>query len=268
MSASHFKGNFSRAVKPARAISVSLRAALAAVLVVVFVGGCEPPDLPLVGSTSPEPKTDEAHTSEDNVVVLGDVRVLREERQVQVEAQIVLRKGILEYLAVAEGGKEYESVLSLKCKPSELHAALLLVGCEIGDVPEETKGDYIGPAASQPEENPRSHIDIFVEWQEEGRPVRVRAEKLLATRAADGGSPQDTHWVFTGSLFGKDESGKEMYLADLEKSVIAVWYDPTAVINLPVPSADPYRSETYGFSVNKEILPASSRAKLVIQPHK
>jgi len=209
----------------------------------------------------------ETGTADSNVITLGDVRVLKQERQVQLEAEIVLREGILEYLAVVEGGKAYESVLSLKCKPSELHAALLLVGCEIGDVPEETKGDYIGPEASQPKENPRSHIDIFVEWEEQDRPVRVRAEKLLATRAADGAPPPDTHWVFTGSLFSEDESGKEMYLADLEKSVISVWYDPTAVINLPIPSADPYRGETYGFSVNKEILPESPRVKLVIQPH-
>lgn len=240
----------------------------AILLLIIFTTGCEPADLPFAGKTDSDRPTEASHIPGDNVITVGNVRVLKEERQVEVDANVVLREGILEYLAVAEGGKEYESVLSLRCKPSQLHAALLLLGCETGGVPQQAKGDYIGPSMKRRHENPRSRLDVFVEWQVAGRTVRVRAEKLLTVRTAGGASPGDTYWVFTGSLFDKDDSGRELYLADLERSVIAVWYDPSALINLPIPSADPYRGNTYGFRVNTKILPESSKVKLILQPHR
>ena len=40
--------------------------------------------------------------------------------------------GILEFLAVEAKGRDYESLLTLECRPAALQFALLLIGCEPG----------------------------------------------------------------------------------------------------------------------------------------
>ncbi len=197
------------------------------------------------------------------VIKLGNVTVYPRERRIEVEALFCLEEGILEYLAVGESGKTYESVLQLDCEPSMLHAALLALGYEPGDVPEETKGDFTGGTSRR---NPKSYLDIFVEWTEGEKTVRIRAEELLLSIADE--KPADAaYWVFTGSHFTKDREGREWYTADIRRSIIAVWYDPSAVINFPVVTGNPYRGSS-GFAVNSKIMPEGSKAKLIILPHK
>jgi len=200
------------------------------------------------------------------VVKFGNVAAYPRERRIEVEASFCIEEGILEYLGVAESGKTYESVLQLDCEPSKLHAALLALGYEPGDVPQEAKGDLIGSESFRTgRQNPKSYLDIFVEWTEGDKSVRVRAEELLLSIAEDKPAGA-THWVFTGSYFARDTQGQEWYAADLERSIIAVWYDPSGVINLPVVTGNPYRGPS-GFAVNTEALPDAPKAKLIILPH-
>ena len=153
------------------------------------------------------------------VVRFGSVAAYPLERRIEVEASFCLEEGILEYLGVAEEGKTYESVLQLDCEPSKLHAALLALGYEPGDVPQEAKGDLVGDESyGKGRQNPRSYLDIFVEWTEGDQTVRVRAEELLISIADE--KPADaTHWVFTGSYFARDAQGRERYAADIERSI-------------------------------------------------
>ena len=201
------------------------------------------------------------------VVKFGNVAAYPRERRIEVEAIFCTEEGVLEYLAVAESGKTYESVLQLDCEPSRLHAALLALGYEPGDVPQEAKGDMIGGESfGTGRQNPKSYLDIFVEWTEGERTVRVRAEELLLS-IADDKPAEASHWVFTGSYFAKDPQQREWYAADLGRSIIAVWYDPSAVINLPLVTENPYRGPG-GFAVNTEILPEGPKVKLIILPRK
>jgi len=225
--------------------------------------GCAPRDqqdaqTPVIAETEP------ALTPE--VVKFGNVITYPRDSRIEVEAVFCLEEGILEYLAVAKSGKTYESVLELNCEPSKLHAALLALGCEPGDVPEEAKGDFVGAAYGTGRQNSRSYLDIFVEWTEGNETVRVRAEELLRSIAEDK-PPGPIHWVFTGSYFAKDREGRDWYSADLGRSIIAVWYDPSAVINLPLVTGNPYRGAS-GFAVNTTILPTAPKAKLIIEPHR
>ncbi len=201
-----------------------------------------------------------------SVLKFGNVVAYPKERRIEVEGRFSLDEGILEYLAVAEEGKAYESVLVLKCEPSRLHLALLALGYEPGNIPEEAKGDYIRQSFGANDENPKNHLDLFVEWTEGDQTVRVRAEELLYS-IAEGKPADQTHWVFTGSYFAKDSEGREFYVADWERSIVAVWYDPTALINLPVVTGNPYRGPS-GFAVNTRLLPEDSKVKLIILPHK
>jgi len=206
-----------------------------------------------------------APAAEPRVVTFGNVVAYPDPRRIEADVEFCLKEGILEYFAVAEGGKAYESVLVVMCEPSRLHAALVALGYEPGDVPAEAKGDFVEEFAPGGERKPGSRLDLFVEWTENGQPVRVRAEKLLLSIADDGPAGQ-TYWTFTGSYFAEDETGRERYAADFYRSVIAVWYDPSAVINLPVAAGNPYRQRA-GFAVNTEALPTDTKARLVILPH-
>jgi len=205
-------------------------------------------------------------TAETRVFQFGEVTAHLAERRVEVDVEFCLKKGILEFFAVAEGGKAYESVLVILCEPSDLHLALLAAGFEPGDVPEEARGDYVGESSSNGEENPESRLDLFLEWTEDDETVRVRAEKLMFS-IADKGPAGETHWVFTGSYFVADRDGRQCYAADAYRSVIAVWYDPSAVINLPVATGNPYRSDA-GFAVVGDMQPSNGKAKLIILPHR
>jgi len=237
--------------------------ALAAFLVLTALG-CAAQD----GTTSqseslPEPEPPQESLPE--VVRIGEVTAYPRQRRIEVDAQFGIKDGILEFFGVAEGGKAYESVLQLNCTPSKLHAALLAVGFETGDVPQETKGDYLDESFGTGVDNPKSYLDVFVEWTEEDNTVRVRAEQLLFDIAEDKPAAA-SHWVFTGSFFVTDDEGKQWYGADVTKSVIAVWYDPSAVINLPVLTGNPYRGPS-GFRVNSQIFPETNDVKVIILPH-
>ena len=210
--------------------------------------------------------------SPEEVKIVGESRVLKfgtvtaciDERRVEVDVEVCLEEGILEYLAVAEDGKAYESALIIRCEPRDLHMGLLAIGCEPGDVPKEAKGDFIGEAVAQSNEKPESRLELDLEWIEQGKPIRIRAEELLFSIDKKQTLKQ-SHWTFTGSYFSQDDEGREYYEADVGRSVIAVWYDPSAVINLPLASGNPYRGPS-GFSVNTAMLPKGSKAKLVIRP--
>ena len=214
------------------------------------------------GTTAEAPK--KVPTTESGVLRFGTVTAYLDERRVEVGVEICLEKGILEYLAVAEDGKAYESIMVILCEPSDLHLALLAVGCEPGDVPKEAKGDFIKESVGKIDEKPQSRLNLFLEWTEQDELVRVRAEELLLSIAEEQPAEQ-THWTFTGSYFTQDAEGRRCYAADIDRSVIAVWYDPSAVINLPVAAGNPYRGPS-GFSVNTDILPKGEKVKLVILP--
>ena len=205
-------------------------------------------------------------TSEPRILKFGNVTAHLDQRRIEVDVEFCLEEGILEYLAVAKDGKTYESVLVILCEPSELHMALLAIGCEPGDVPKEAKGDFVKESVEQSREKPTSRLDLFLEWSEQSKLFRLRAEELLFSIAQEQPA-ETTHWIFTGSYFSQDAKGRQRYAADVDRSVIAVWYDPSAVINLPVASGNPYRGPS-GFSVNTNILPKSPKARLIILPRR
>jgi hypothetical protein len=41
----------------------------------------------------------------------------------------------------------------------------------------------------------------------------------------------------------------------MDLSVIAVWYDPNAILNLAAAAGNPYRGDVTGLEVNKEMVP-------------
>jgi hypothetical protein len=189
-------------------------------------------------------------------VNLPGVVVRAKEKVVEAEGTICLNAGILEFLAVTAKtpniDREYESVLALKCKPSHLKAALLLIGCKEGDVSAEVLGPRLRPGDKPRPEGER--LTLSVEWKAGDKTVRVRAEELLLDRATKKPA-KDVPWTFTGSAFGKDWDGNQIFLGDTEGAFVALWYNMSAVINVDARPGNPYRGDAEGFEINKELIP-------------
>jgi hypothetical protein len=129
--------------------------------------------------------------------------------------------GPIEYLAVAPNGKLHESLLRVDARPLHLQVALLLLGLEPKNVLKR-QGDRATPQGAP--------VEIRIRWRNaQGEPQEVRAEAWIV--AMPGSKPMpDTAWVFTGSRILK-----EGFEADLEKSLVAVWHDPAAILDNPLP---------------------------------
>lgn len=159
----------------------------------------------------------------DHLYRLGKVMIDTKARTVTCSGVVNMDRGAIEYLAVAPGGKLHESLLRLDVRPLHLQLALLMVNLEPSNVL-RYQGDATTPRGAP--------VRIRVSWRDDrGTQHDTPAEEL--TMQMPGEKSSGLHnWVFTGSRILK-EIGFE---ADAEKSLIAVWHDPAAIIDNPVPA--------------------------------
>lgn len=179
------------------------------------------------------------------------------EKYIEAEGAAALTNGILEFVACEPGTRDYESLLTLKCKPSALQFALLLIGCNPGPNPEEAKeGQKAG-----------DRLDLEVEWTANGKTQRLPVERFLINRKT-GQVPKDLPWYYTGSKFVKGIEGKEVFLADSEQAHISLWWYPGLLINVGGKFGNPYNGPEEGFEVNpRVVLPAGTPIKLILRKH-
>ena len=199
--------------------------------------------------------------------VVGGVRLLPDGKGLEIEGRVCLAEGILDFVAVIEKGREYESVLALKCKPSALHAALLAMGAKPGPTPA-----FLRWRKKREDEAPPKRVGskllITVEWKDEdGKTRHVPAQSLLFNRKTKKVEPTSNPWIFTGSYFGKNLDGKQVYVADIDGAVISVVSDGGAVINLAEDAGNPYDDAEQGFVVNTKVVPkVGTPVKVTIRP--
>ena len=167
---------------------------------------------------------------------IGQVTVDTNKREASMNGWVNMNDGLIEYLACSLGGKLHESALVLDVKPTVLQVALILLGLEA-----ESDFQYQG-SQSLPKGDP---VEIWVEWNQEGETKRVRAEDLVFDTRKNKPMAH-THWVFTGSII---HAGR--FLAEVEKSLIATYHDPTAIINNPLPEG----ADDTVYSVNQKLVP-------------
>lgn len=191
------------------------------------------------------------------------LRILKEEGRVEVEGEISrdlgrydVLKGAIEYLACAPGGKSYESLLVLKCKPSEIYQALLSLGLQPGA---PASVDLSGKPT-----RPRGPgVTLLVEWKgKEDGEVRVRAEELIYNSKTK--KPMDqVEWIFTGSRRLEDpETGHQALQADMTQNIISTHQaDPSVILQNPLIEA----SDENLYKANEELLPnPGTQVKLII----
>jgi hypothetical protein len=194
-----------------------------------------------------------ASAADAEVLRKGGVSFYRKQKRIEINGAFCLEEGPIELLACAEGGKEYESVITLNVTPSVLHLCLIVMGLKPGETGPRFQGD--------PDRAPTgSPVIVKVRWKDGDKRRTVRAENLC-WNIIDKRTMAKTPWVFVGSRIQKDpDTGRRTYWADVEKSVITVFRDPYSVLDLPLALG----ANDEAYVVNKRIVPKKGTACTVI----
>jgi hypothetical protein len=155
----------------------------------------------------------------NGVAAVGSARVDPHARTVTVTGWVNQVFGAIELLACGPGGKTHESLLVLDVNPVDLQTGLLLLGLKAGPA---ASGLGQGPPQGAP-------VELWVDWTQDGAARSCRAESLVFNVESKEVLPE-TPWTFTGSVV---EEGEFKALA--EQSLVATYWDPWAIINLPLP---------------------------------
>jgi hypothetical protein len=183
----------------------------------------------------------------ENIYRIGRVIVDLKARSVSCEAKVNMQRGLVEYLAVATRGKLHESVLEVDAEPLHLQLGLIMLGLEPqGGL--RFQGDTRVPKGPP--------VDIWVSWEQGAKEVRVPAEHLVweidKKRTMEPGP-----WVFSGSMITA-----RGFAADRERSLIATYRDPVAIINNRLTTG----SDDTVYEANERVVPRpGTRVQLVIR---
>ncbi len=185
-----------------------------------------------------------------------DVWIDPKNKQVVIEGEVCLTRGLLEMFACLKGSKEHESVVSANTKAYVVHAALLALGAKSGS-----------PASWEPKYTPATGtpIDIMVFWtNDKGQPQKGKAQDWV--RDIKTQEPLKFSWVFAGSAFHRDEmTGKQHYLSDASGDFICVSNFPSAMLDLPIESSQ--ANDELAFEAFAEkIPPRGTKVKMVLIP--
>lgn len=178
----------------------------------------EPPPVIYPVGSEPQPEPSPVRW-EGTTAVLGSVQLDSATKTVTATGWVNQIEGPIEVLACGIKGKVHESVFVLVLNPLDLQAALLLAGLK-GGPPMPALG--AGPPQGAP-------VDIFVEWQAGEETRKARAESFVWNLEENAVLPE-TPWTFTGSVV-KDGQFK----AFAEESLVVTYWDPYAIVNLPLP---------------------------------
>lgn len=188
------------------------------------------------------------------VFEIGKCTIIKDENRVEFPASVNMKEGLLEYLLVGNTGKLHESLLRTDIEPYALQVALLLSGLEGSLKHLSAQGEN-----RTPEGDP---VEIMVSWSEEGKAKKARIETMVL----DGKNAVDQiPWVFTGSIIRNGA-----FAAQVEKSIIAIYHDPVAMIDHRLASG---ASDERWFANSKAVPPIGtpitvSISKKVHQPKK
>jgi hypothetical protein len=135
-----------------------------------------------------------------------------ERLEVEVEATVVLREGMLELLACSAGTKEHESILAVHARPFAIYQAMGLIGLQPGEPPhrEVSTGKIVGARGQR--------LELLIRHEVDGAAVTVGAWRWICD--ARTGEPVEQDWVFAGSVvladgsFYADEDGTVVGLVD------------------------------------------------------
>jgi hypothetical protein len=193
-----------------------------------------------------------------DIFQLGTVRLDKNLKTVQFQAQLNIKEGVIEYLLVNVGGKSYESLLRTDTEPYYIHLAMLLIGAK--GAPQTAA---LLNAPSQPFHVNRpanatnlppvlaiqgDPITIELAWQTADGRKQMRAEDCmmnLATKTNASPGP----WTNNGSRVIDG-----VFVAQREGSIVAMIDDIDAMVNNPRPGSD----NDQIWQINSNLLPPTN----------
>jgi len=149
------------------------------------------------------------------VYEMGGCRIVKKENRLEFPAEVNMDKGLLEYVIVGNSGKVHESLLRTTVSPYALQISLLLLGVEGSMHPLAEQGQARMPEGDR--------VRILVSWQDKGKEKKVPVEQWITKGDRPAGA---IPWVFTGSVVMDG-----VFLAQAEKSIVALFHDPIALID-------------------------------------
>ncbi len=198
-------------------------------------------------SGSPPETPAEAERITEHVYRLGQVTIDLKAGSVSCQGRLNKQRGFIEYLAVARRGKRHETVLEVDVRPLHLQLGLIMLGLE------PQGGLRFQGDANLPKGPP---VDVWVAWERGGTEVRFRGERLV-WNVEKKREMEEKPWIFSGSLI--DGRG---FAADREKSLIATYRDPVALVNNRLPAG----ADDTSYEANPRVCPrVGTRVELLIQ---
>ena len=179
--------------------------------------------------------------------------------EVRVPARFVVRQGAIEYFAVLKGGKEHETLISLRGnlaadarRPRDfgarLNNAVQALGFKRG------RAVRFLPTGRVPPQGETAYL--FIEWQEKGETVLARAEDLVWDRI-DEKPMERGKWIYVGSaLVHGQEPNVSVFAADLEGEAIATYNSPYTIFD----NADRYGDDDTVYLATTPRIPADVEA--------
>ena len=157
-----------------------------------------------------------------------EVWIDKKAKHVMFAGHVCLNDGQLEMFVCPQGTKEHESVIASSVLSSQIHHALLLVGCTPGKA---SSWDPVYRPAYGPT------IDATIKWRDakSGKTKSQDAKQWI--RDVDTNKAMTQRWIFGGSGFWKDpDTGKEIYFGD-SGELICLSNFSTATIDVDVKSS-------------------------------
>ncbi len=209
-----------------------------------------------------------------------DLMVNRELQLIVMNGEFVLEQGPLEFLVCMKhsSAKLHETVTGIYSRPRPVCFALL--ACNYTFAAEMTDDGKI---------NLPKEAGIYISVEYEWEPVNAK----MAPPPADGSPPPPSgpkKWIrvpiefftmnsqtdhpmkrspfaFTGSKYEKGENGKMDFMADLEKSIVALKFDQYAIMNTLLDMKDVDPQHAAGYCVNRyAIPPKGTKCRVIFEP--
>jgi len=147
---------------------------------------------------------------------MGSIWVDPAKHEISMSGYVNQVVGQIELLACGTAGKTHESAFVVYAKAVDIHAGLLLLGLKHGD-PMPGLGE--GPPAGDP-------VLLEIEWMDGETRKREPAGKFIHDLETKK-EIKRPGWIFNGSTMIDGQ-----YMAKMEDSFVASYWDPWSIINL------------------------------------
>ena len=196
-------------------------------------------DAPIISSTAPDIKPDELIKKlGPDLLQVGTMKVDLAKGRIEIPGKVGAASGPLEYVAVTENGKAYESLLVIDTNAIELRLALSLLGYE-GTIPQGPNHVVSAPTAAD-----TVMLAAIVDGKE--RPISAYMVDKKRKKA-----PPDHPWQVVG--FAQEDRDQSLLTKDFITLVARDYFAP---MRYSVDPGNPYAGPNEGYTGNTKLLPA------------